>query len=56
MHVQGTVNVAMCIRNFGDLAVEDCLENCEHLLSFGKCLVLWFICSFVDIDPESIVH
>lgn len=48
------VNVG--IRNFGGLAVEDCLENCELLLSFGKCLVLWFICSFVDIDPECIAH
>lgn len=54
--VQGTGSVPVGIRNFGDLALEDCLENCELLLLFGKCLALWFICSFVDIDPECIAH
>lgn len=38
--MQGTVNVAVGIRNVGGLAVEDCLENLEDLLSFGKCLIL----------------
>lgn len=41
---------------FQGLVMEGYLETCRCLLTFCKCLALWFNCCFTDIDPECIAH